>query len=208
MTRIIITRLSVVLFLYGLHADIHWIRLCSKPVPVLVLLWMVYPQKEKWLLGALGFSLLGDVVLELPKHLPFALGLGSFLIAHLLYIRRFLITPVQKMRWPIVPITMYCGTLFSYMQPNLGSLLIPVLLYVLVIATMLWSACGYSYTHKNTVPLIGAILFVISDSLIAINKFITSFPQARYAIIITYWLAQYLIVLPLLSHQKNESKTA
>ena len=186
MARIIITLLSVFLFLYGLYADIHTIRICSKPIPILILLWMVSSRKEKWLMGALGFSLLGDIILELPNILPFALGLASFLIAHILYIRRFLIGPIQKLLWPITPISLYCGTLFWFMLPNLGPLLIPVFLYVLIIATMLWSACGYAYTTKKYWPLVGAILFVISDSLIAINKFILPFPQARYAIIITY----------------------
>ena len=205
MTQATITLLSAVFFLYGLYADIHAIRIFFKPIPVLMLIWMVYLQKDRWLLGALGFSLLGDIILELPQQLPFALGLGSFLIAHILYIRRFLIRPTQMLWWPLVPIGVYCGTLFWYMIPNLGPLLIPVFVYVLVIATMLWSACRYAQTYKNYLPLLGAILFVLSDSLIAINKFITPFSQARYAIIITYWLAQYLIILPLVSHENRIS---
>ena len=205
MTQATITLLSAVFFLYGLYADIHAIRIFFKPIPVLMLIWMVYPQKDRWLLGALGFSLLGDIILELPQQLPFALGLGSFLIAHILYIRRFLIRPTQMLWWPLVPIGVYCGTLFWYMIPNLGPLLIPVFVYVLVIATMLWSACRYAQSYKNYLPLLGAILFVLSDSLIAINKFITPFSQARYAIIITYWLAQYLIILPLASHENRIS---
>ena len=208
MTKSIITLLCASLFLYGLYADDHTLRLFTKPVPVLVLLWMVFVHKDKWLMGALTFSLLGDVILELPHMLPFALGLGSFLIAHLMYIRRFLIAPVQKIWWPTVPITLYCGTLFWYMLPNLGPLLVPVFVYVLIIATMLWSASIFLHTHKIHWPFIGAVLFVLSDSLIAINKFITPFSQARYAIIITYWLAQYLIILPLLSNQTYETRSS
>lgn len=205
MTQVTITLLSALFFIYGLHADIHAIRLFFKPIPVLVLIWKVYPQKDRWLLGALGFSLIGDMILELPQQLPFALGLGSFLIAHILYIRRFLIEPTQKLWWPLVPIGLYCGTLFWYMIPKLGPLLVPVFVYVLVIATMLWSSSRYAHAYKKYLPLLGAILFVLSDSLIAINKFITPFSQARYAIIITYWLAQYLIILPLVSHENRTS---
>lgn len=203
MTKSIITLLCAALFLYGIYADIYTLRICTKPIPVLVLIWMVYPHKDKWLQGALVFSLLGDIILELPHILPFALGLGCFLIAHLMYIRTFLAPPIQKLWWPIAPITLYCGILFWYMLPNLGPLLVPVFIYVLVIAMMLWSAHVFSYTHKNPLPLIGAVLFVLSDSLIAINKFITPFSQARYVIIITYWLAQYLIIIPLISNKKQ-----
>ena len=205
MTQVTITLLSALFFLYGLYADIHAIRLFFKPIPVLMLIWVVYSQKDRWLLGALGFSLLGDMILELPQQFPFALGLGSFLIAHILYIRRFIMKPTQKLWWTLVPIGLYCGTLFWYMMPNLGPLLIPVFVYVLVIATMLWSACRYAQSYKNYLPLLGAIFFVLSDSLIAINKFITPFSQARYAIIMTYWLAQYLIILPLVYHENRTS---
>ena len=208
MTKSIITLLCVALFLYGIYADIHALRICTKPIPVLMLIWMVFPHKDKWLLSALVFSVLGDMILELPQQLPFALGLGSFLIAHIMYIRRFLIAPVIKIWWPIIPISLYCGILFWYMLPNLGPLLVPVFLYILVIATMLWSANIFSHTHKKYLPFFGAVLFVLSDSLIAINKFISPFPQARYAIIITYWLAQYLIILPFLSHQSYEKRTS
>lgn len=208
LTKSIITLLCASLFLYGLYTDNHALRLFTKPVPVLVLLWMIFAHKDKWLMGALTFSILGDVILELPRLLPFALGLGSFLIAHLMYIRRFLMAPVQKIWWPIVPITLYCGILFCYMLPNLGPLLVPVFLYVLIIATMLWSASTFSHTHKIHWPFIGAVFFVLSDSLIAINKFVMPFSQARYAIIITYWLAQYLIIIPLISHQTHEARSS
>ena len=205
MPAFIIALLSACLFVYGLLADVHILRLCTKPIPVLLLLWMVYRDKRRdlWTLGALCFSLIGDVILELPNIFPFALGLLSFLFAHLFYIRRFLHAPTQKIWWPLLPISMYCISLFTYMTPNLGPLMIPVGVYVFVIATMLWSACVYTYTTKQYLLLAGAILFVMSDSLIAINKFITPFSQARYAIIVTYWVAQYMIVTPLLSQEEQ-----
>lgn len=205
MPTTIIALFSAGLFIYGLFADIHILRLCTKPIPILALLWMVYNTKpnERWLLGALIFSLLGDMILELPNLLPFALGLASFLIAHILYIRRFLLFPTQKIWWPLVPISLYCLSLFACMIPNLGVLLLPVALYIVVIATMLWSACIYAHTTTHRVPLFGAMIFVISDSLIAINKFIIPFPQARYAIIVTYWLAQFMIIIPFLSKEKQ-----
>jgi len=203
----ITTLFAATLFLFGLFYDIHLLRLCTKPIPLLILIYAVcrYHSTERAFLGALIFSVLGDIILELPDQLPFAAGLGSFLIAHLLYIRCFLKIRPQWIWLPLIPIILYCGTLFFFMQPNLGPLLIPVAIYVLVISTMLWSASVYSYSHKFYLPLWGAIMFTISDSLIAINKFISEFQGARYSIIITYWIAQYLIFTLLSKDHSHES---
>jgi alkenylglycerophosphocholine/alkenylglycerophosphoethanolamine hydrolase len=192
---IIIPVIASIVFIYGLFADIHLLRLITKPIPVLFLIWSLYTMRssDRVLLGALIFSVLGDIILELPEHLPFALGLGSFLIAHIFFIRYFLKGETQKVWWPLIPIFLYCGSLLYFMIPNLGPLLLPVCIYVFVIAMMLWASSIYAYTHHQYLPLCGAILFAVSDSLIAINKFIVPFLMARYAIIITYWLAQYLI---------------
>lgn len=202
---ILIPIAACIVFLYGLVADIHLVRLISKPIPVLYLLWFAYmhPKVQISLKGALIFSIVGDIILELPHHLPFALGLASFLVAHLFFIRSFLHTQTKKLLWPFIPIMIYCSTLYWYMLPNLGPLEIPVALYVFIISLMLWSASRYAYTHKHYIPLIGAIIFAISDSLIAVNKFIEPFPQTRYAIILTYWLAQFLICTLIHHEQKN-----
>lgn len=207
MNRLILLPIAAgLLFLFGLITDVHLIRLLSKPIPVLYLLWFVYThaKSQRALQGALIFSVLGDIILELPTLLPFALGLASFLIAHIFFIRCFVKQSTQKLYWPLIPIIAYCATLYQYMLPNLGPLEIPVALYVLIISLMLWSASCYTYTQKHYLPLFGAIIFAISDSLIAINKFIVPFESARYAIILTYWLAQFLICT-LIHHDQNKS---
>ena len=193
--------MAVVFFLLGLFYDIQLLRLLTKPVPILILIVLLrqHHPRARVLLGALIFSVLGDIILELPTLLPFAAGLASFLIAHILYIRCFLARTGTYIWWPTIPILLYCGSLFFWMRPGLGSLLIPVALYILVISTMLWSACVYAYNHRHFLPLVGAIVFAVSDSMIAINRFIAEFDGARYGIIITYWIAQYLI-FSILSH--------
>ena len=80
------------------------------------------------------------------------------------------------------------------MLPGLGPLLIPVAVYVLIIAIMMWRASIYTIHNKHMQPLLGALFFALSDSLIGINRFSIAFDGARYAIILTYWLAQFLLV--------------
>ena len=197
----ILSIIAAIFFLAGVFYDIQQLRLLTKPVPVLLLIVLLcrHHPRERVFLGALIFSVLGDIILELPDMLPFAAGLASFLVAHLLYIRCFLRRVGTYYWWPIIPILLYCGSLFFWMKPGLGSLLIPVALYVLVISAMLWSASVYAQNHRHFLPLVGAIVFALSDSMIAINRFIAEFDGARYAIIMTYWIAQYLI-FSLLSH--------
>ncbi len=196
--------IAAILFLVGLFYDIQLLRLVTKPIPIgmLIISLCLYHHREKTFLGALLFSLLGDIILEIPEHLPFAAGLASFLIAHLLYIRCFLMRSTTYIWWPFLPILIYCGSLFFWMMPGLGVLFVPVAFYVLVISTMLWSASVYAHNTRVYPPLFGAIIFALSDSMIAINRFIADFDGARYAIIMTYWAAQFLL-FSLLSHNQK-----
>ena len=192
-------------FLSGLYFDIHALRLITKGVPLIILsmyAWR-YPKRDLAMCGAFVFSLLGDIVLELPNVLPFALGLGLFLIAHLFFIRAFFKRAHTRILWPLLPIVTYCGSIYSVMLSGLGPLLIPVAVYVLVIAIMLWRASIYAIETKQFIPLFGAILFAISDSLIGINRFALEFEGARYAIILTYWMAQFSLFHIILSSESS-----
>ena len=135
--------LAVCCFFVGLWMDLLWLRLVSKPVPVLAL--MVWIRKtaisgyaNAVLLG-LGFSICGDILLEVPTNL-FVQGLGAFLLDHLCYIYAFWgQCKAYKPLWSI-PFVVWCGGMYWWMLPGLGNLLIPVGAYVGVIATMLWRA--------------------------------------------------------------------
>ena len=175
--------------------DIHILRVITKPVPLLILLLLAGRAQDRNLplIAAFIFSLLGDITLELPNYLPFALGLGFFLIAHLFYIRCFWTLASKFIFWPLIPISIYCGSVYTYMLPGLGPLTYPVALYVCVIGLMMWRAFVYRIVTQKNIALYGALLFALSDSLIGIDRFVFHFEGARYMIILSYWGAQYML---------------
>jgi uncharacterized membrane protein YhhN len=154
-------------------------------------------------ISALFFSWVGDVALMFDTQLPimFMVGLGGFMVAHVHYVFVFLKSrntkkSINKSTWLIIPLyVVYTVTLLSFLWPQLGALRIPVLVYALVLMLMGISALirkptiGYSYI------VLGTILFIISDSSLAINKFHGAFSFAREITMVTYTLAQLLIVL-------------
>ena len=151
---------------------------------------------------ALALSLIGDVLLMFVDRSPhfFTLGLVAFLLAHVFYILVFL----QKRNTKEFPKIIFAGllliavSLFLLLKDHLDNMLIPVFIYMLVILSMVNS----SFLRKGKVPkwsyqlvVFGAILFLISDSILAINKFYQPFPLADILIMSTYALAQFFIVL-------------
>lgn len=161
--------------------------------------------------GALFFSWIGDLMLMLVAsswsgQIPFfILGLGSFLIAHLFFIWAFWLWKgnrqgfLQQKIWLLLPFLLYWSLLLDALWSGLGNLLIPVLAYSLVLIGMTASAHNLgsllARPYFNYLSA-GSILFVLSDSLIAINKFGgTVIPLAAFWIMLTYILAQYLIYL-------------
>lgn len=87
----------------------------------------------------------------------------------------------------------------AFLWPHLGPMQLPVALYISVIASMLVTSLHRSKFNLTVVA--GAIAFVVSDSILALNKFHSPFVWARYAIMATYYLAQYLIVTGILEEQ-------
>lgn len=159
-------------------------------------------------LAALVFSLTGDTLLMFTEisELYFIGGLIAFLLAHIMYIIVFL-----KQRHPsnaALPITLilllYGAGLFYILKDGLNDLLIPVIIYMLVIVTMAVTAFlrkgKVSKTSFNLV-FFGAIFFLISDSLLALDKFYEPMSSSGITILLTYGIAQYLIVLGLLKQK-------
>lgn len=159
-------------------------------------------------LSALFFSLLGDVFL-MPYFDNFILGLVFFLISHLFYIRVFVagnknsILPVLKQS-PIFLIgilSIFIG-LLSVLLPSvfgLNSLVLTfaVPLYALVLVLMVLSAFVYSrihLVHSGRLVLLGGLLFLVSDSLLALNKFSFEIPNSPFWVMGTYVMAQWFIV--------------
>ncbi len=194
---------GVVGFLLGINLDIHWLRMVSKPLPVVSLLFMIQPDtsyKKRIFLGFV-FSLMGDILLESSAGL-FVFGLLSFLVAHLFYISAFVKRKTSNAILPAIVLLLFAGGYYYFLYPGLGEMSIPVLIYIVVITIMVWSAFAQrTYNEFAKFASWGALFFLFSDSLIAYTKFHASIDYSRYLIILTYWLAQYLIYYS----TKNES---
>src|SRR5204862_1271682 len=99
--------------------------------------------------------------------------------------------------WLLIPVVVYYAGLITFLSPYLGDMKLPVRIYGIVISFMFLLAMHMLFI-KNKIAgrlmLIGALLFVISDSILAINKFYRSFEMAGIIIILTYVLAQFFII--------------
>ena len=154
---------------------------------------------------ALVASLAGDVFLMLPKD-HFVAGLGAFFIAQVLYAVAFVlfgVTPttylivagvVILLAWPLAR-----RIIKALRNSGQSKLIVPVVTYLGAISAMVIGAIS----SGNAVAAVGALLFMLSDSLIAESRFIKS-PLVKnktltqLAIMVTYYLAQGVIVLSLL----------
>ncbi len=174
----------------------------SKPfiITTLVIVYLAAVEKPNfWYVSALFFSFWGDVLL-LFKEQFFVFGLASFLLAHVLYIKITLSfikkVSVQKIVIASVPFVLFLCSLLYLIIDNLGEMKIPVIVYGIVISCFgVVSFLNY-IQEKNTANLwlfLGTLLFVVSDSLIAINKFYEPKEFYTISIMLTYIVAQYLI---------------
>ena len=201
--------LFVVLFIFisfldvlGLLMKVSLLELIAKPLIILSLM-AIYissvKKKNYWFLTALFFSFLGDVFL-LDKNNMFLLGIAAFLITQLIYIKIIMghlekSTLANKMT-AILPFAGFFLVLIYILFENLDGYLWPVVIYGLTIS-MFGVVSLLNYITKKTTStrllLLGALLFIASDSMIALNKFYE--PQEFYSVLImiTYILAQYLI---------------
>jgi len=208
-----------ILFLVIMVADIAGIlaypqvRLVSKGMIMASLLGLYILQAKRqehsFLLGII-FALLGDAFLLFTTDDFFLIGLGCFLIMQLSYATTFW----RKRRIPrtkdklvsagisLIPVV-FC--LFAWR--HISQMGTAVILYAAAITLMLVAAylrhpklTGYWHV------LVGSILFVISDLLLAIDKFVSAMPQGGVAVMITYMLAQYLIVTGILLDDQPRAK--
>ena len=171
-------------------------------------------KTKNLMLSALVFSWIGDIILMFADkgELYFNFGLVSFLIAHIIFILLFTKqekenTTINKLFWiGLIFVGIYLFGMLSLLYPSLGDLKIPVTVYAITISTMLLMAIkGYFNWSKpnNLTVLLGALIFVSSDSILAINKFHSELPKSGFLIMITYIVAQFLITKGILNLNKK-----
>lgn len=159
-------------------------------------------SRESLLIAALGTSAVGDFFLgvrrlgSLTPEKLFLLGLVSFLIAHLFYVTLFAkattgaVRRARKMACVLV-VTVAAASLVV-LWPDLGPMRIPVLAYSLVLTAMALSA---QWSRYPGLVAVGALLFVASDTMLAMSIFGHPFAGSRVLVWVTYYLAQAMIAV-------------
>lgn len=191
---------------------VAWISIAVKSLIIPLLIWLYlrfvrghWNRFHSMIIIALIFSWIGDITLQLTQFQEsfFLVGLGSFLITQLIYMVAFFITPGKntlffRKIYLLIPVALYGWGILWLLSAGLGDMKLPVTVYTVVILSMLLAAVNREKKVNRQsflLVLAGAILFVLSDSMIAINKFSQPFELARIAILSSYFTAQYLIAL-------------
>lgn len=203
------TLLASIFFLLVSIADIYAIitgnqevEMIAKPLITtsLVILYLLSLAKPNfWYVSALLFAFWGDVLLLFQDQF-FVFGLASFLLAHILLITvssKFLQqVSISKILFHSLPFLAVLGVLLYVIYPNLEELLLPVIIYGVVISVfgvVTFLVYTTERSTENAWLFLGALTFILSDSILAINKFHESSEALGITIMITYIIAQFLI---------------
>ena len=208
--------LFALIFVLQLTAEawpITLLRQISKPCIAISLMLLLASETalkgrfHKRVFAGLIFGLAGDIFLMFASgnESYFLWGLFSFLIGHICYTSAFYLdfksAPELDKRGARIAIGT-CAILvigfYLYLRPYLGHMKLPVMIYMLVISMMVMMAC-FRNLRVNAISfnliLTGAILFMISDAILAYNKFVQPFSTGQIIIMSSYMAAQYLITI-------------
>ena len=208
--------------LFAVYTNNETLRYITKPLlmPLLIVLFISQTtgftsSLKKWIVLALVCSWAGDVLLMFESMFSnfFIFGLAAFLIAHIFYIMFYenVIRKegLRKNYWWFLPVILYYIALIYILSPRLGDMKLPVRIYGIVISYMLIQALQTGRIKNMaaaTLMIGGAVLFITSDSILAVNKFYESFAYAGIAIMLTYGIAQLLITLGAVKYISSASK--
>lgn len=202
--------------LFGWPSVIFYTKIFLMPLLFLALWRSIHPPQFRgpirWAGLALFFSTCGDLFLLVEKSnhlvLGFYLGLGSFLIAQLCYNFSFMRLGALKMRkvWMAIYSIYFVGFVYLLIPSLPAPILVAVVVYGLALTAMSLNSwrtlAGQGWIRYQGVA--GALLFLISDSLLAINRFKSAIPGAGFWIMLTYITAQYLIISSIVTKFKSD----
>ena len=196
--------LSVIFCIRAKYKKSHNQLLIFKPISLIliILIAVVFPAIDAnykiFILAGLVLSLFGDIFLIYPEQ-HFKKGLTAFLIGHIFYIIAFVVSGgVHFTAWIFLPVTLGGILYLQSILPYSGKMKIPIIVYVIIIASMGWIAIerlNYITTIGTILAAIGAVLFMISDAVLALNKFKKPFISAELIILTTYFTAQLLLAV-------------
>jgi len=217
--------LLFVIQLYAEYTDSVQLRTFARPLIVIVLLAWLYlgtnlkGRFHKRIFTGLIFAWTGDILLLFQNDKPgfFLFGLTAFVVCHIFYIRAFTLdhksNPNHKtpyFLWVVGAFAIFCSGLLFYLQPNLGPMQFPVLMYAIIVtimAIMAYNRYGKVNIFSFKLILYGALFFLLSDTILAINKFAQPISQSGALVMATYMMAQYLLVYGTISRQLVVTRT-
>jgi uncharacterized membrane protein YhhN len=199
----LVVTVADLLLIYLKQDALRWF---TKPLLMPLLMIVVYTERQRiplyqWMLGGLLLSWAGDVLLQMKGM--FIPGLISFLLAHICYISYFIqINKREKgllQQQPLIgiPVLIYIVIFLWLLYPFLDALKIPVTVYGITIGTMLLLSINTKEKVNHMASALffnGALQFVISDSILAVNLFAYNSMVLGLCVMTTYASAQYLLV--------------
>lgn len=199
---------------YATERKLHRLHFITKPLVIVALIaWFTlatgWQGENLWFGLGLVFSLVGDIDLLFPKRL-FLLGLVAFMLAHICYIIGFNQEPLQfqpglALLLVLLAVTDYSLFVRLVRSPAGRQLRIPIAFYILVISLMVFSTLACLVRPMWTAAAagfvaLGGVLFMISDSILAYNRFVRSTPHAHLVVMSTYHLAQICLITGVIIH--------
>lgn len=209
---------AICICIYFASASLHYqyVSILTKAFPIWILAGSLYYRKYdnqqyvKLLQKGLIISSLGDIALEFDDNFGsntdifFICGLASFLTAHFFYIFSFLKVPGKLSIFLIIPIILIYVILLIVLLPGVEApLILPVMVYGAALAAMVYLAASKALSKNvkaskrsngsNNMRLIGALIFFVSDTILAVNKFTIPIPSHKIIVMITYYSAQMFI---------------
>ncbi|GAB5556469.1 MAG: hypothetical protein SchgKO_06820 [Schleiferiaceae bacterium] len=173
-----------------------------------------FHRTKRLFFSGLFFSWIGDILLIFEGDLFFILGLSSFLTAHVFYTFAFAKQSsgyLSKAKYWYAVLGVYLIGFMGWAGPSLGAMLAPVSVYALVISAMVLTAInrkGSLSAEAYKWGIFGAVFFVISDTALAINKFVVALPYEGFIVMGTYGIAQYALVVSMEQSFVNASDAA
>jgi uncharacterized membrane protein YhhN len=212
--------LNNVKFIYGFLAlsylltisiSPHQYSFIHKALPIVILLIVALKrlrgQSRMFVASALFLSAVGDVLLALNLQQSFLFGLAAFAAAHLCYTACFF----QWRKWHnrhfigLSLLGAYMLCILALLLPVTETLQIPLVSYLLIIGLMACSAILVD--SPDRLILLGAALFVLSDSLLAWHKFLSPVPYESVLVMLSYYSAQYFLLEGCISKQGSNALT-
>ena len=190
------------LAIVGAEKRVRWLELVFKPITTLLFFAVIgWPETAfaRWVTAGIALSVIGDVALLWDSNRAFLVGLAAFLLAHIAYVVAFLGAAVWSPHVAIVAVVVLASSVMLVRATWKGAAGMhgATIAYAVVISAMVisaWATVGGPLTMAPYAA-VGAVLFYISDSTLALNRFRRRIPHIAFFAIGIYWLGQLGIAI-------------